>query len=246
MESLLQDALSHFAQGIFFFEYFQVFTVRYPPAKWGAILLSRVVSTVGGVCYGRSMEEQPTLATQRLLLRAWKTSDIDAFVELNADPEVMRYMPSCVDREGTEQMVGRMQTHIKQHGFGLWAVERKEIGDFIGFIGLMVPSFTAHFTPCVEIGWRLAKHTWNQGLATEGARAALSYGFENLQLNEILSLTALINLPSQRVMQKIGMTRRVEDNFEHPYFKGEHPLRAHLLYRLLKQEWQETTLPTLG
>ncbi|MCE3233645.1 MAG: rimL [Rickettsiaceae bacterium] len=171
------------------------------------------------------------IQTPRLILRHWKESDLLPFAALNADPEVMRFFPSTLTKEESDAMAERIKASFTQDGFGLWAAELKEEGQFIGFIGLNRPSFEAHFTPCVEISWRLAKEYWNKGYATEGAKAALEYGFNKLDLHEIVSFTAVINTPSRRVMEKIGMKREPQDDFDHPKLSDGNPLLRHVLYR---------------
>ncbi len=128
-------------------------------------------------------------------------------------------------------MVGRIRDHFDAHGFGIWAVEAPGVAAFIGFIGLQRPTFHAHFTPCVEIGWRLSPAFWGKGYATEGARAALRFGFEDLNLDQIVSFTVLANKPSWSVMERIGMTRDPAEDFDHPRLPEGHPLRRHILYR---------------
>jgi RimJ/RimL family protein N-acetyltransferase len=172
------------------------------------------------------------LGTERLRLRRWRPSDRDPFAALNADPRVMEHFPSLVSREESDALAGRIESHFDQHGFGLWAVEVVGVEAFVGFIGLCIPRFVAPFTPCVEIGWRLAAQYWGQGLATEGARAALAFGFETLGLKEIVSFTATVNLRSRRVMEKLGMTHNPADDFDHPVLPREHRLSRHVLYRI--------------
>jgi RimJ/RimL family protein N-acetyltransferase len=153
---------------------------------------------------------------------------------MNADPRVMEFFQKPLSREESDAMVGRIRDHFAQRGFGLWAVEVPGVADFIGFVGLVVPRFEAHFTPCVEIGWRLAFEHWGHGYATEGARAALDFGFHQLGLEEIVSMTVPANQRSWHVMEKLGMTRSPEDDFDHPLVPEGHPLRRHVLYRLRK------------
>ncbi|WED43924.1 GNAT family N-acetyltransferase [Legionella cardiaca] len=180
------------------------------------------------------------LTSERLIIREWQERDTDAFIAMNADKRVMEHFPAILTAEETIAMIERINTHIRQHGFGLWAAQLKESKEFIGFIGLNIPSFSAHFTPCVEIGWRLAWPFWGRGLATEGAKAVLEYGFKKLQLNEIVSFTALSNLRSQRVMEKIGMTHNENDDFDHPNLSLEHHLSRHVLYRMLRELWRNS------
>lgn len=172
-----------------------------------------------------------TLCTSRLRLRPWRDEDMAPFAELNADPMVMEFFPKTLDRGESDAMVARIRDHFDRHGFGLWAVEVAGAADFIGFVGLAVPRFEAHFTPCVEIGWRLARKYWGQGYATEAARAALEFGFRDLVLEEIVSFTTTANLRSRAVMERIGMTHSAADDFDHPAIPDGHPLRRHVLYR---------------
>jgi RimJ/RimL family protein N-acetyltransferase len=172
------------------------------------------------------------LETPRLLLRSWRDSDREPFAALNADPRVMRFFPAPLSRAESDQAVDRIEAHFERHGFGLFAAELRHTGAFIGFIGPWTPDFEAPFTPCVEIGWRLAAAHWNQGLATEGAKAILGHAFDSLHLDEIVSFTVPANLPSRRVMEKIGMSRSPADDFDHPRLAEGHPLRRHVLYRI--------------
>lgn len=172
------------------------------------------------------------LRTDRLLLRRWRPEDRAPFARLNADPRVVEFLPGALSREASDALADRIETHFERHGFGLWAVEVPGVAPFAGFIGLVRATFEAPFTPCVEIGWRLAAETWNHGYATEGARAALEFGFRSLQLAEIVSFTTVANLRSRRVMEKLGMTHSTSDDFDHPLLPEGHPLRPHVLYRI--------------
>ena len=172
------------------------------------------------------------ISTPRLLLRNWQPRDRSPFATLNADPRVMQYFPSPLTSEETDLALERIAAHFERCGFGLWAAEIRATGEFAGFIGLSVPGFQTHFTPCVEIGWRVAARFWNQGLATEGALEVLRYGLGPLCLKEIVSFTAEENRPSRRVMEKIGITRDPRDDFDHPGIAEGHPLRRHVLYRM--------------
>jgi RimJ/RimL family protein N-acetyltransferase len=172
------------------------------------------------------------IETERLLLRGWRDEDREPFARMNADPRVMEFFPAALTPEETAAMMERVRAHFARHGFGWWAAEMKETGAFIGFIGLAVPYFEAHFTPCVEIGWRLAAEHWGRGLATEGARAMLRYGFDELGLREIVSFTTVGNVRSRRVMEKLGMTHDPANDFDHPRIAEGHPLRRHVLYQL--------------
>lgn len=173
-----------------------------------------------------------TFETTRLLLRGWQESDLPTFAALNADPEVMKYFPATLSRKESDAQASRIRQFMQQHGWGLWAVEVKQQAAFIGFVGLSIPGDDLPCSPCVEIGWRLAKGYWGQGYASEAARGALGVAFNILQLPEVVSFTAEINLPSRRVMERIGMNFSGE-TFEHPRLPLCHPLRKHVLYRKL-------------
>ncbi|HLH00743.1 MAG TPA: GNAT family N-acetyltransferase [Bryobacteraceae bacterium] len=185
----------------------------------------------------------PVLAeTERLILRHWTAADLEPFARMNADARVMEFFPAMLSREESDRTVReRVLPHFERHGYGVCAAELRENGAFIGFIGLAVPAFTAHFTPCVEIGWRLAPEYWGRGLATEGAREMLRYGFEVVGLDELVSMTVPANVRSRRVMEKLGMTRKPSDDFDHPNLPEGHPLRRHLLYRLRRQDWRRAS-----
>nr|WP_309691547.1 GNAT family N-acetyltransferase [Armatimonas sp.] len=172
------------------------------------------------------------IETNRLLLRRWRPSDRAPFAALNADPRVMECFPSTLATAESDAMVDRIEAHFAEKGFGLWAVEVPRLAEFIGFIGLSTPRFSAHFTPCVEIGWRLACEHWGYGYATEGAKAALGYGFNTIKLPEIVAMTAVGNQRSRRVMEKLGMTHNPADNFDHPLLPVGLPITPHVLYRI--------------
>ena len=178
------------------------------------------------------------IRTDRLLLRNWRPSDAEPFAAMNADARVVEHLPAALTREQSDDLVARIQAHTDKHGFGLWAVEIPGIAPFAGFLGLGVPRFDASFTPCVEIGWRLAAAQWGRGYATEGARAALAFGFESLDLGEIVSFTSPDNVRSRRVMERIGMSRDPAGDFEHPLLPERHRLRPHVLYRLGRETWR--------
>jgi RimJ/RimL family protein N-acetyltransferase len=180
----------------------------------------------------------PILETTHLRLRAWRESDLAPFAALNADLRVMEFLPGPLGRAESDALASRIPDHFARHGFGLWAVEVPGVADFIGFVGLSVPSFHAHFMPCVEIGWRLAREHWGHGYATEAARAAVAFGFHDLVLDEIVSFTVPSNWRSRRVMERLGMKRSASDDFQHPALPEGHALRAHVLYRLSRTEWR--------
>jgi RimJ/RimL family protein N-acetyltransferase len=188
------------------------------------------------------MTSAPTIRTHRLHLRLWRDDDLPAMAAMNADPRVMEYIPRPLDRAESDARAARIRDHFAQHGFGLWAVEIPGIADVIGFVGLSVPDFEAHFTPCVEVSWRLAHVHWGLGYATEAARAALDFGFRRLALEEIVSFTVPANRRSRCVMERIGMTRTPADDFDHPALPEGHPLRRHVLYRAIRGQEPFTDL----
>jgi ribosomal-protein-alanine N-acetyltransferase len=172
------------------------------------------------------------MRTERLLMRRWRESDRERFAALNADPRVMEHFPATLDRAASDAFVERIEAGFQAHGFGLWALERLDTGEFIGFTGLSVARFQAHFTPAVEVGWRLCRQAWGHGFATEAARQALTAGFEEFGLEEIVSFTATGNAASRAVMHRLGMSRNPAEDFEHPALPPGHPLRCHVLYRI--------------
>ena len=172
------------------------------------------------------------IETDRLLLRRWIEEDREPFFRLNSDARVMEFMPNCLSRSQSDLLVDRIEEHFRKHSFGLYALELREDQSFIGFLGLAIPAFTAHFTPCVEIGWRMSANHWGRGLATEGARAVVRYAFEELRLGALVSFTVPANIRSRSVMERIGMVHNPAEDFEHPNLPEGHPLRRHVLYRL--------------
>lgn len=171
------------------------------------------------------------LETNRLILRNWQDSDLPEFARMNSDARVMEFFPSTLTSIESDILADKIRKHFQENGFGLWAVEVKGGAKFIGFIGLSIPKFTAHFTPCVEIGWRLSLPHWGKGYATEGAKTVLQYGFDVLKLPEIVSFTTTGNKKSQNVMQRIGMHHNPEDDFDHPLLAEGHPLLRHVLFK---------------
>jgi RimJ/RimL family protein N-acetyltransferase len=172
-----------------------------------------------------------SLRTARLLLRPWHDDDVAAFAELSADPAVMEFLRPLPDRAAGEAWAARARLHWQQHGFGQWVVEIPDRVPFIGVVGLARVAYEAHFTPAVEIAWRLARAYWGRGYASEAAGAALDYGFGELGLDEIVAVTVPGNRRSRRVMERLGMTRSPAEDFDHPNLP-EGPLRRHVLYRL--------------
>ena len=171
------------------------------------------------------------LQTSRLILRNWKQNDIEPFAILNSDPRVCEFLPNVLSQEETLSSVMKIQSHFKKHAFGLFAVELISTKTFIGFVGLKYFSFGSHFTPSVELAWRISWENWGQGLATEAAQKVTQYGFETLGLPEILAITAKNNQRSRRVMEKLGMFTNEDENFLHPQLEYSHPLAEHVLYR---------------
>lgn len=162
-------------------------------------------------------------------LRQWRDDDLAGVVEMGADPEVMRYMPALLTPDASAALLGRLRSRIAEQGWGLWAVEVD--GECAGFTGLQAPAFTAHFTPCVEIGWRLRRRFWGRGIATAAARLAERYAWETLQLDELVSFTVPANERSWRVMERLGFVRDPHGDFSHPRLPDGHPLQHHILYR---------------
>jgi 3-dehydroquinate dehydratase/shikimate dehydrogenase len=181
------------------------------------------------------------IRTERLILRPWQEADLEPFAQLNADPRVREYFPRVLSHQQSDASVKLFSDHIQRHGWGLWAASLIQTGEFIGFIGLQKVDFQAPFnklSPAVEIGWRLAFNHWGKGYATEGAIAALQYGFEALSLKEIVSFTAVPNMRSRHVMEKIGMSHDPKDDFNHPKLQEGHKLCRHVLYRIGVNEWK--------
>ena len=183
------------------------------------------------------MRNVPELDTGRLLLRRWRDDDREPFARLNADPVVMEHFPARLTRPESDALVDRIEAHFAARGFGLWAVEVPGVVSFAGFVGLSVPSFAAHFTPCVEVGWRLAPDTWGRGYATEAAAAALDAGFGRFGLDQIVSFTVPANRRSRAVMERLGLRRSPSDDFDHPSLPDGHALKRHVLYRIDAATW---------
>jgi RimJ/RimL family protein N-acetyltransferase len=178
-----------------------------------------------------------TLRTERLILRRWRHSDREPFARLNADARAMEFMPRVLSPAESDLLVDRIERHFHRHSFGLCAAELCQDQSFIGFIGLAIPTFSAAFTPCVEIGWHLSADHWGEGLATEGAREVVRYAFEVLGLDSLVSFTVPANARSRRVMEKLGMLHDPAGDFDHPNLPDGHALRRHVLYRLRRSDW---------
>jgi ribosomal-protein-alanine N-acetyltransferase len=171
------------------------------------------------------------ILTSRLRLRRWRRSDREPFARMNADPAVMEHFPAALTREQSDDLIERIEAGFERDGFGLWALEVIETGDFVGFTGLSVPAFEAHFTPAVEVGWRLARPAWGNGYATEAGRAALELGFSRARIEQIVSFATLANVRSRAVMKRLAMSHDPSEDFDHPDIPAGHPQRRHALYR---------------
>lgn len=172
------------------------------------------------------------IETERLVLRRWRDEDRAPFAELNADPAVMEHLPAPLTSAESDALVDRIAACFEAEACGLWAVEVRGGPAFVGFVGLLPARFDAPFCPAVEVGWRLARHAWGRGYALEAARASVADGFDRLELGEIVSFTAVGNLRSRTLMERLGMGRDPADDFDHPNLPPGHPLRRHVLYRL--------------
>jgi RimJ/RimL family protein N-acetyltransferase len=172
------------------------------------------------------------LTTKRLRLRAWRESDLPAFAALSADPRVMEFLPKRLSIAECEASALRFRDYYLAPGFRHWVVEASGVASFIGLVSLKPPPFEAAFTPCVEIGWRLAAAYWGQGYATEAAGRVIAHGFTTCRLAEIVAFTTVANQRSRALMERLGMTRDPADDFAHPHLPEGHPLRPHVLYRL--------------
>ena len=181
------------------------------------------------------------LETNRLLLRQWTEDDFLPFATMCSDKDVMAFFPKRQTQAESHAMATKIQSLIEARGWGFWAVEIPNQHTFIGFVGLHVPKSSMPFSPCVEIGWRLSNQHWGKGYATEAAKAALEYAFNQLNLNEVVSFTTLANVRSMAVMQKIGMSNS-RQNFMHPDIEVAHPQCEHVLYKISRWEWQQSTL----
>jgi RimJ/RimL family protein N-acetyltransferase len=179
------------------------------------------------------------IETKRLILRTWLTKDIESFYLINQDPKVIECLPGSLSKEEVENFIAAKNKQQDTRGFTLWAVELKETHDLIGFIGLNYTDWGSKFTPAVEVGWRLGSQYWDNGYATEGAKAALKYAFEKVGLNAIISFTVPENVRSIRIMEKIGLNRDIDGDFNHPKLSFDHKLSKHVLYRMSREQYLE-------
>ncbi|MFO1364497.1 MAG: GNAT family N-acetyltransferase [Burkholderiales bacterium] len=190
------------------------------------------------------MAQTIELETDRLRLRQWQEGDFGPFAEMNADPRVMEFFPAALSRAGSDALAQRCHSLIAERGWGLWATELKSTGEFVGFAGLHIPSPEFPFSPCVEVGWRLAFRFWGRGYATEGGRAALYVAFRLLNEKEVISFTSVGNVRSRGVMERLGM--RAAGLFDHPNVPEETELRQHCLYRLPVRDYDAQQPPAPG
>jgi ribosomal-protein-alanine N-acetyltransferase len=179
------------------------------------------------------------LRTDRLILRRWQDGDREPFAAMSADPGVMEHFPAMMTRDESDAFIDAVDARIEERGFGFWALEVAETSQFIGFTGLSIPQFQAHFLPAVEIGWRLSRSAWGHGYASEAARRALGFAFDEAGIGEVVSFTTTTNGRSQAVMQRIGMTHDPADDFEHPSLPEGHRLQRHVLWRMSAETWHQ-------
>jgi RimJ/RimL family protein N-acetyltransferase len=183
------------------------------------------------------------LTTDRLLLRPWLDADREPWAAMSADPEVMRYFPAMLTREESDAFVDRARQGFAERGWGWFALEERATGAFAGVAGLAPVRFETHFTPAVEIGWRLARPAWGQGFATEAARAAVTFAFGELGLDEVVAIAVPANERSLAIMRRLGMTHDPADDFAHPLVPRDHPLCGCVLYRLTRRSWASRQQP---
>ncbi|HUS20485.1 MAG TPA: GNAT family N-acetyltransferase [Aeromicrobium sp.] len=180
----------------------------------------------------RAAEAPAQLATERLVLRRWREDDVDAYAAINADPDVMRHFSTPLTREQTAGVIAGYEASFSRNGFGPWAAEVADTGEFIGLVGLLPVDFDAHFTPAVHLTVKLAAHTWRLHYGTEASHEVFRDGFDRLGLSEIVAFTPRLNEPSWRGMASLGMTHNPADDFAYPKLAEGHPLRDHVLYRI--------------
>ncbi|AIL65663.1 hypothetical protein NOVO_06565 [Rickettsiales bacterium Ac37b] len=176
------------------------------------------------------------IETERLLLRTWKKEDADIYFQINQDLKVIEFLCGSLTMEQVVKFIDAVNINQEKHGYTLWATELKKTGELIGFIGLNYTNFAAHFTPAVEVGWRLGSKYWGKGYATEGAKSSIEYGFNRCKLKKIVSFTVPANLRSIGVMERIGLKRDFGGDFAHPKLERNHPLSLHILYRLINDK----------
>ena len=198
--------------------------------------LGRELNSLAMIAKRHRLEAIPTIETCRLILRGWRDSDIEPWVAMNADPRVMEFFPHLYDRAMAENFAALARADLDRDGFGWWVVEEKNGSLFVGVISLQAVQFESHFTPANEIGWRFVFDKWGRGYATEGATAALDFAFSRLGWHEVIAMTSALNVRSQRVMERLGMTRNTADDFDHPHIPEGHRLRRHVVFRI-RRSW---------
>jgi RimJ/RimL family protein N-acetyltransferase len=176
------------------------------------------------------------LKTERLILRQWSRSDLDNFAKINADPEVMKYYPKLLSRQESDAGIAKFEALITKNGWGFWAVETIDDQSFIGLVGLHQPLYKLPFSPCVEIGWRLARAEWGKGYVTEAGSACLEFAFDRLDLSEVYAFTSVANMKSRAVMERLNMIN-IRANFNHPTIPPNSPLREHVVYKIERRAW---------
>jgi ribosomal-protein-alanine N-acetyltransferase len=184
------------------------------------------------------MAATPRLITARLVLREWRAEDREPYAALNADAAVREFFPERLTRAQSDAQIAVFEDHFATHGFGMWALQLRAGGELIGFTGMDLATYDAPFAPAIEIGWRLARGAWGHGYATEAALATVEFGFERLELREIVACTTPSNLRSRAVMERLGMTHDPREDFDHPEVAAGHPLCRHVLYRLDAERWR--------
>ncbi|EMF71475.1 GNAT family N-acetyltransferase [Leptospira interrogans] len=182
-------------------------------------------------------DKKMVLETERLILRRWENKDLEPFYQMSSDLVVMEHYPALLTKEDSERFVAKMKIHFEEFGYGLWILEIKNTKEWVGYTGFLNVSFTAPFTPAVEIGWRLNSSFWNRGYATEAAFVCLNYGFERFGFSKIVSFTSVLNTRSESVMKKIGLKKI--GSFYHPNLPIKHRLSEHVLYQITSSEWNE-------
>jgi ribosomal-protein-alanine N-acetyltransferase len=182
--------------------------------------------------------------TQRLILRSWRDSDRQPFAEMSEDADVMEHLRPLATQDACNAWIDFQINHQSSHGFCLWALESRASGLFMGAVGLLHVSFVAHFTPAVEVGWRLARPFWGQGFAAEAARAALQFGFEEIRLTEVVAHASVRNTRSRRLMAKLGMSHDCAEDFDRPGAPESDSLRRQALYRLTRDAWLSQRNPS--
>lgn len=182
------------------------------------------------------------LETERIILRQWKITDLPIFAEINSDNVAMEHFPNLLTREQSDELASRIMQEISSIGWGLWAAELKESKEFIGFVGLSTPQSIFAFSPCVEIGWRLHPKYWGYGYATEAGKRSLKYAFENINLDEVIAMTAVANLRSVAVMKRLNL-KDTGENFMHPKIPIESTVSEHYLFKITKTSWNKNGEP---